>query len=352
METDATKPPLPPPPIAAAQASSHQGTPDASASPWESYLAGKKEPANRLLAKMEAARVKGGLLLPDESTRRRFADTLVAKPDGVARFVVLLQACRSSSDTVRRVVLEFAEAGIKRLGVVAFPEALDPEGYCGAIEAWLVGLHKKPIKPAELNLLFLFLLYGWYRNLLCPDTAFNLAGLALADPATAHPQKALSTKPAPSTLEVLLSSTPTLTVLEPLLEHSKATRNEASELRDQIKAQATEIARLTDEWGNLSAKITQLQEEVTSLKDEKIALKGKAQEMERRIVDLRDGYQHKLDQLRGRIRGMLQGQITRWLQTALDASRSDPPWTQAIQERLEDTLRLIDKETQWLQPSE
>ena len=66
--------------------------------------------------------------------------------------------------------------------------------------------------------------------------------------------------------------------------------------------------------------------------------------MDRQLIDLRDGHRYKMDELRGRIRGMLQGQLTRHIQTALDASRLDPPYTAAIQERLEDALRLIKKE--------
>ena len=112
-----------------------------------------------------------------------------------------------------------------------------------------------------------------------------------------------------------------------------------------LEAVASELASLVDlyQWFHQNPEL--------SLKEEKTAAENKVTELEKQIVELRDGYQHKLDDLRGRIRGMLQGQLTRWLQTALDASRSDPPWTQAIQERLEDALRLIEKEIQWLQPS-
>ncbi len=66
---------------------------------------------------------------------------------------------------------------------------------------------------------------------------------------------------------------------------------------------------------------------------------------------MRASYQHKLDDVRGHIRGTLQGQLTRWLETSLDASRASPPRTEVIEERLEEALKLIEKELQWLQPS-
>ena len=68
------------------------------------------------------------------------------------------------------------------------------------------------------------------------------------------------------------------------------------------------------------------------------------EKLKKEIVEIQDSYQYKLNDLRGRVRGLLQGQLTRFLQTALDASRSEPPWTKAIQERLEDALKLIGKE--------
>jgi hypothetical protein len=39
--------------------------------------------------------------------------------------------------------------------------------------------------------------------------------------------------------------------------------------------------------------------------------------------------------------GLLNGRLSRLIQTALDASRLEPPWTSAVQEKLEDALRLI-----------
>jgi hypothetical protein len=111
--------------------------------------------------------------------------------------------------------MALAEAGIKRLGSLTFPEPLDSAGFTGAIAAWLGGPRKKPIKPAELNLLFLFLHYGWQRQLLDHDTAFSLVASAVAKPAKAPPKKAPPAKPAPTPLEILLSSTPDLPVLIP-----------------------------------------------------------------------------------------------------------------------------------------
>ena len=324
---------------------------DTATLPWETYLTGKKTPAIRFLAKMEAARAKGGLTIPDDVTKRRFAEALLAKSDRVARLVALLQMCVPYSDTVRHIVVEFAEAGIKRLGIINFPEPLDAKAFSDAVSAWLNSLRKKPLKPVELNLLYLFLHFGYQRQLLDHETAFRLVGYAVTRPAKLLTKQSPIKKPFPNQLDVLLTTAPAVPVLLALLAYAAATKTEANKLNDQIQSQAEEIARLSSECANLNVIIPLLRDEIATLKSQKSAKENKVTELEKEIVEVRGSYQHKLDDLRGRIRGMLQGQLTRWLQTALDASRSDPPWNQAIQERLEDALKLIGKEIQWLQPS-
>ena len=320
-------------------------------SPWEQFLTGKKVPASRFLAKVEAARTKGGISLPDEETKIRFAEAIKAKPARIARLVGLLQACATCSDTERQIVLEFAHSAIKRLGVVTFPEPLDATSFNAVVSSWLAGIRKKPIRPSELNLHFLFLQFGWHRQLLDETTAFTLVASAVSKPSRKPTKLAEATKPPQTAAEVLLAAMPTIPVLSSLLAHAEVLKAAVEERNGRIQSQAEEIARSATECAALNAAVSGLQSEIAILRHEKGAAETNIMDLEKRIVDLCDGYQHKLDDLRGRIRGVLQGQITRWLQTALDASRSDPPWTQAIQERLEDALKLIEKEIQCLQPS-
>src|SRR5437879_4643797 len=133
--------PAPPKPSTA------QTPPAESASPWEEYFIGKKVPAGRLLAKMEALRKKGGMPVPDDALRTRFAEALIVKPDRVARIVALLQSSTPHSDTIRRIALDFAEIGIKRLCGVTLPEPLDAAGFRAAVSSWIAGIPKKPLKP-------------------------------------------------------------------------------------------------------------------------------------------------------------------------------------------------------------
>jgi hypothetical protein len=335
------------PPLTPAQPSATEASPAVAVSPWEEYLIGKKVSADRFLTQMG----KSVNTMPDDTTRHRFAEALAAKPERVSRLILLLQASVVFSDTLRCIVVEFAEAGIKRLGVVSFPEQLDAIAFHRAVSSWLTGISKKPVKPADLNILFLLLWFGRHRQCLDEETAFSLVVSACSQSVKRGRKSAQPPQPPQTALEMLLAAEPTLPVLTSLLAYKKVHTSATDTLHTQIQAQTAEITRLTTECAQLTAIPTDLHTAIATLQEEKATAEARIAELDKDIVDIRDGYQHKLDDLRGRMRGMLQGQLTRWLQTALDASRSDPPWTQAIQERLEDALYLIEKESQWLQPS-
>lgn len=336
-------------------------------SPWVSFLTGRNVSADRFLRDVEdgvvsvlneatgkAEKKKTHVItIPDETTRTHLLDVLMAKPERIGRLVLLLQACRSSRDTVRRIVAELAEAAIKRLGVIPFSETrdLDATAFRHAVSSWLAGVRKKPLKPAELNVLFLLLHFGWYRKLLDEDTAFHLVTSAVSNSSKPRPTKANLAKSAAAPIEALLAASPSGPVLSSLVAHHKASKMALEEVNAQLQSQAVELGRLNAECARLNGSVEAMHAEIAMLEEQKGCAETKIVELEKQVMDIHDGYQHKLNDLRGHVRGMLQGSLRRWLQTAFDASYSNPPWTKAIQERLEDALKLIEKEVQWLQPS-
>jgi len=78
---------------------------------------------------------------------------------------------------------------------------------------------------------------------------------------------------------------------------------------------------------------------------EKEKLKEEIEKLKKEIVEIQGSYQYKLDNLRDRTRGLLQEELTRFIETALDALLYAPPQfaKKIIQERLEDSLKLIKK---------
>ena len=313
--------------------------------PWENFLIGKKVLPEKFLATM----AKGAITLPDDATRQRFVEALLAKPEHMTRFIPLLQASTAGGDTLRRIIADFAEAAIRRLQLIALPEPLEATTFGQSVSSWLAGISRKPLAPPDLNLLFLLLHFGSLRQVLDHDTAFGLVASAVSKSGKPSRKHARTHEPQ-TPLDVLLAASPARPVLATLIAHAKTTDKETAELKHLIEQQVKEIAGLAAEAARLQATITELRNEITALREQKVAADQKIHEFEQQIVELHDGYRHKLDALRGRIRGVLQGELTRWIETALDAARSDPPFTKAIEERLEDALKLITKEIKWLQP--
>lgn len=350
METEPINPPSPAP-TPSVEPVTNQPQNETALSPWESYLTQKAGSATEFLNRMEKKRAKGGLVLPDDGIKIRFADALSAKPDRVARLFQLLRACGSRDESIRRIVLGLAEAGIRKLGIVALPEPLDAGSFRAMVTAWLDGIPKRPLKARDLNLLLLLLQFGWQRQVLEAETAYGLVASAVARQVKGQPKKASVTLPVRTPIEALFAMPPVASALVGYLAYADVVRDETNRLNARIQSQTDDISRIQAECTHLNGKITALLEREASLKNEKAGLESTINRLNQEIVEVRDGYQHKLAEVRGRIRGTLQGQLSRWLQTALDASRSDPPWNQAIQERLEDALKLIERETRWLQPS-
>ncbi|MFP4438379.1 MAG: hypothetical protein ACLFVO_14135 [Chloroflexaceae bacterium] len=292
------------------------------------------------------------VIIPDAATKNRFAEELATKPNRIDRFVLLLQASVTYDDTIRRIVGDIAEIAIKKLNVIAFPETLDTVNFSGAVESWLTNIRTRPLKSADLNTLFLLIHFGWQRQLLHHDTILNLIASAISNHSKIQTSQTQTVVSGPTPVEILLTVEPSVPILATLLAHFNDSQAKIDQLNAQNQSQAERIERLTSKRDSLNASITHLENEITTIQEEKATADNRIAELEEEIVRIHNGYQHKLFQLQGRIRGTLQGQLTRWLETALDASRAEPPRSKVIQERLEDTLKLIEKEIQWLQPSD
>jgi hypothetical protein len=312
----------------------------------------KKTSPTVFLRKMESAVVKTGISLPDDAINSQFAEVLLTKPDKIQLLLDLFQGCDALNDTLHRIILDFAKVTIDRFGLATITESTDKINFKDSLSSWLETIRKKPLKKTELLQLLLLLQVGWHHGIIDHDTSVTLIGQALTRTAKGQNQKKKRQKSKQLPISVLLSAPPNPAVLSALVQYAKAVSEEKATLTNQIRAQMADIERLTNKNEALDAEVVNLRLEIDQQKSQIATSENRTFEIERQIVDLRNGYRHKIDDLRGQIRGMLQGQLTRWLQTALDASRTNPPWTVAIQERLEDALQLIEKESKCLQHSE
>ncbi len=329
-------------------------------SPWVTFLTGKKVPADRFLRDMEHGAITvsdqvtgkskktktGRVIRPDESARNQFAEALTIGPEQVKRLLSMLQASSFASDTICRIVTDLTEVGIKRLGVVTLPDSLDAVAFEQSVSSWIEGFPRRPLKANDFNLLLLLIHFGWYRQLLDHDTA-----LRLLDSAVRNPTLSKAARMAPTPLEVLLATPPTGPQFESLLAYFEGSKTVVDGLNAQIQSEKEQITRLSAINTQLKADINDLHHENAELQELKDAAERTKVQLEKQVVSIRADYQYKLDEQRGRIRGALQGQVTRWLQTSLDAVRASPPRTEAAEILLEEALNLIEKEMQWLRPS-
>ena len=264
------------------------------------------------------------------------------------RLVNLLQASAFTRDTLRRITIQFAEHTIHRLGLITLSESPGPDEFVHGIRAWLGGIAKRPLSASQLSNLWLLLNYGSLRQLLETHVAYDIVKTAVST------GKRKSTRnsdiQSPDALSVLTRASPARQVLAPLVAQFDANRRDTNALEQNLVQYVAAIDELTRDLEESKATMTELREELAAVKRQKEQDEVRIADLEKQFLDFQDGYQHKLDALRARIRGVLEGQLTRWLQTALEASRSDPPFMQAIDERLEDALKLIQKEVEWLQP--
>ncbi len=91
-------------------------------------------------------------------------------------------------------------------------------------------------------------------------------------------------------------------------------------------------------------RIQKLQGKVTTLECD---IQGLKQD----LVSQKTSSLYELQTVKARMMGVFCGELTRWLATAQDAATADPPHGRVVIERLEQALRKIEEEVQWLQSS-
>jgi len=327
-------------------------------SPWVAYLIGEKaaesflqEMAQGVISVSDSKTGKvtkqklGTVIRPDETARQAFVAKLVEKPSRMNRLTLLVQASTPAQSVMHAIVLDLAERSIRQFINTAWPALLDATNFDATVTTWLTAIPKKPLKATELNQLFLLLHFGRQRQWFDEATVFRLVTLAVTKPTKARPSAT------PTELDLLLNASASASELEHLLAYFAASKAATAKLHTEIQREGTRAKNLTITNETLTAECDEARAKHAKLTEQRRAAEMKIAELEKQIVSTRASYQHKLDDTRGRVRGVLQGQLTRWLQTSLAAIRATPPRLPVIEERLEEALKLIEKELQWLQPS-
>jgi hypothetical protein len=295
--------------------------------------------------------------VPDLQTIRTFSEAVTERPERFARVLALLQTAVASSQTAQEVVIELAQAAAAReLQLERWPADASSASVERIIEDWIRSRPKTPLPTGDLQVLHVLLLLAFTKHGLDQAEVFRLTRVAVTR-SSKTPRRKVARKGRSAADErrlpadVLLGVTPAVRTLSILSDLYEAVRQERDAQAARIGELALLVEGLNQDLEQRHATESGLRDEIATLETDRSSMLKHQAELELRLSQLDDGYKHRLQEVRGRMRGILEGQLTRWLQTALHASQETPPWTHTIQERLEEALSLIEKESRWLHPS-
>ncbi|RIK30034.1 MAG: hypothetical protein DCC55_37585 [Chloroflexi bacterium] len=294
----------------------------------------------------------GKVRTPDDAERVAFVDALISQPSRVDRQLALVMEASASGESMLKIVMDLTEAWIRRLDTITIPEPLDTEGYTKAVASWLAGIRESPLKAVHLKTLLLLLHFGRYRELVDRDRAVELIALAIRQQPKSSSGSSRVRDAPPTPLDLLLVAAPELPILSMYVSFVTAQKAAVGSLVTQVQAQEQQIERLVADSTKLRHTIEDLRTENLGLRQKLADAAETVAQMREETLNTRITYEHRMAEQRGRIAGMFQNQMKRWLEESLHAIRSNPPRIAVIEERLEEALALTDKELQWLRPSE
>lgn len=312
---------------------------------WDGFLLGRKSKAARFVEKLR----KGSVPVLDGEALARLGAETVSQKNGSERLLDLLQASVGTLPSIRETALDLATAGIEAAGIVLPTRPGSQYAYAQRVLTWLETT-RGPLKAQQLRMFMLLLHVGVVRYSLDRDTAFDLLRRALAPRTGKRRDRVSRSEPLPE--DVLILADPVPASLATLLKYEASILSERKRLEGQVEGQAAELSELRGRLGESDAALQESLEEIRRLQRENERAAAEIKSLKQEVEDVHGDYKYKLYDLRGHVRGALGGQLTQWLRTALDASCASPPKAGVIQERLEDALAMIEKEMQWLQPSD
>jgi hypothetical protein len=132
-----------------------------------------------------------------------------------------------------------------------------------------------------------------------------------------------------------------------------------AELRSSQASFVRQIAEARVETERVAADLAttahqlQDQEQYAQTKNEELTqLRGFFEELQKDLVAHAATSRHDMQMLKARLKGVLDGDLSRWLKTAYEASNAVPARTNVVTERLEQVLDAIKREVQWMESSD
>ncbi len=211
---------------------------------------------------------------------------------------------------------------------------------------------RRPISQEDLRILLCIVHVGCNRATIDSQSAWKL----MADASTQRRVESEETECVPvrplSLLSIVLSAAVPESLLPTIASFALDEHESRERFVDQIENLERRIDTLVAANGQLRASVETSESHAQAQADTISEMKRELESLESRAIEHRASYLHRLENIRGHASGTLEDRITSWLQTCLEALRSDPPRIEYVNERIEESLRLIEKEIAWLQRSE
>jgi hypothetical protein len=288
---------------------------------------------------------KGAVSIPSHDDLRAIVESPDIEKRVAPRVVGLLQNIDVASETIRNSLLDLAELLLRHLGHIrqdADPPSLSE---CRAIASRLLAPGGRKPKKLQPDLFGCFLLLAYHRNWLTPPDAVALLDSAFTVQRTKKSQVADNGR---GPEDIVLHTPLKKTQIAPLLALNRSwnSRHEANE--KLLRESQSQISELTEKVSELTATTVDLKSRIESLEADLREKDTRISELRQQLDDLQTAWLHRHDEMKSRIRGFLEGELTRWLQNASEAADADPPYLPVIQQRLRSSLNGIQSQLQWL----
>lgn len=283
--------------------------------------------------------------IPTQEDLRAIVESSDIEKRVAPRLLGLLQNIDVASETIQNALLDLAESLLRQLGHLR--QDADPQNVsdCQTIASRLLAPGGRKPKKLQPDLFGCFLLLAYHRHWLTPPDAIALLDSAFTVQRTKK-SPIVDNGPAPE--DIVLHSPLKKTQIAPVLALNRSWNSRHVANEKLLRESQTKISELTEQVSELNATVADLNSRIECLEGVLCEKDTLVSDLRQQLDDLQTAWLHRHDETKARIRGFLEGELTRWLQNASEATDADPPYLPVIQQRLRSSLNGIQSQLQWL----
>lgn len=317
-------------------------------SEWDSFFTERRPVARVFVDQLR----RGVFRVPSEQELTATARLIVERKTGFALLLALLQNVGQEQDSLSDSVVRLAELALRQDGTLAPPQGGDRGPYVGLGKQLLMVTRKKRLTVRQRHICFTFIALGVRKGALEDGEVLELLRGVFPLARTREARRSGASAETASPMEILVRGLGSRADVRGLLDLAEVSRARISEVEERRTLAEEARARAEREKTSLAREVEMRERELERLDGVKAELELRIAQLDSLNADLRTEFRHRLDETRGRLRGLFGGELSRWLESAYEASTAEPPRTAVIRERLETAIAVIRREIEWLRTSE